>query len=211
VTHPPRLVIGGVYSGYLKGMVARHVTPPSVDVPQGMTAGLQLDNPRVPRLSRACGPGPDSTGHDDAMDDYAAAGRAIIDANLYMVLGTADESGAPWVSPVYFAPDGYRNFLWVSKPTARHSFNIAVRADVSIVVFDSSVPIGQGQGVYMPALAEELAGDEAERCIEVFSRRSLAHGGVAWSVDDVQPPARHRLYRASATEHFVLDARDERV
>ena len=85
------------------------------------------------------------------MDDYAAAGRAIIDANLYMVLGTADRTGAPWVSPVYFAFDGYRDFLWVSKPGARHSINIAARAGASIVVFDSSVPIGQGQGVYMPA------------------------------------------------------------
>jgi hypothetical protein len=145
------------------------------------------------------------------MDDHAAAGRAIIDANLYMVLGTADGGGAPWVSPVYFAPDGYRDFLWVSKPGARHSVNIAARPGVSIVVFDSAVPIGQGQGVYMPAVAGELAGGEAERGIEVFSRRSRAHGGVAWSVDDVRPPARHRLYRATATEHFVLDERDERV
>ena len=145
------------------------------------------------------------------MDDYAAAGRAIIDANLYMVVGTADRSGVPWVSPVYFAPDGYRDFHWVSKPEARHSINITARADVGIVVFDSSVPIGQGQGVYMPAVAEELAGDEAERGIEVFSRRSLAHGGVAWTVGDVTPSARHRLYRARAIEHFFLDERDERV
>jgi hypothetical protein len=82
---------------------------------------------------------------------------------------------------------------------------------VSIVVFDSAVPIGQGQGVYMTAVAEELTGREAERGIEVLSRRSLTHGGVAWSVDDVRPPARHRLYRATATEHHVLDERDERV
>ena len=145
------------------------------------------------------------------MDDDAAAGRAIIDANLYMVLGTADLRGSPWVSPVYFAADGYRDLLWVSKPGARHSMNIAARADVSIVVFDSSAPIGEGQGVYMSAVAEELGGDEATRGIETFSRRSLAHGGVAWSIDDVRPPARHRLYRATVTEHFVLDAHDERV
>ena len=145
------------------------------------------------------------------MDDDAAAGRAIIDANLYMVLGTADLRGSPWVSPVYFAADGYRDLLWVSKPGARHSMNIAARADVSIVVFDSSAPIGEGQGVYMSAVAEELGGDEATRGIETFSRRSLAHGGVAWSIDDVRPPARHRLYRARVTAHFVLDAHDERV
>jgi Pyridoxamine 5'-phosphate oxidase len=40
--------------------------------------------------------------------DLAARARAIIDANLYMVIGTADEAGRPWVSPVYYAPAAYR-------------------------------------------------------------------------------------------------------
>jgi hypothetical protein len=32
--------------------------------------------------------------------------RGIIDANLYLVLATADGTGRPWSSPVYFAHDG---------------------------------------------------------------------------------------------------------
>jgi hypothetical protein len=145
------------------------------------------------------------------MENSVAAGRAIIDASRYLVLGTADENGAPWTSPVYFAHDGFRDFLWVSKPGARHSVNIGVRAEVSIVVFDSSVAIGEGRGVYMVAVAEELAGREAGHGIEAFSRRALAHGGAAWSIDDIGPPSRHRLYRARAVEQFVLDDHDERV
>lgn len=31
--------------------------------------------------------------------------RAIIDANLYMVLATADGTGPPWSSPVYVQAD----------------------------------------------------------------------------------------------------------
>ena len=150
-------------------------------------------------------------GQDGRMEDFAAAGRAIIDANRYMVLGTADQTGAPWASPVYFAHDGFREYYWVSKPGARHSLNIGGRPGVAIVVFDSSVSIGDGQGVYMAAVAEELMGDEAQRCIEVFSRRAQAHGGAAWSVDDVRPTSRHRLYRARAVEQFILDEHDERV
>jgi hypothetical protein len=144
-------------------------------------------------------------------DDAVAAGRSIVDASLYMVLGTSDATGAPWASPVYFAHDGFRDVLWVSKPGARHSVNIGVRADVSIVVFDSSASIGEGRGVYMAAVAEELAGREAERGIEVFSRRAVSHGGAAWAIDQVRAPARHRLYRARAVEQFVLDDHDERV
>ncbi len=46
-----------------------------------------------------------------------------------MTLGTADEGGTPWVSPVWYAPDGYTEFLWVSDPEARHSRNLAARAE----------------------------------------------------------------------------------
>ena len=41
-----------------------------------------------------------------------------------MVLATADGTGRPWSSPVYFAHDGYAEFLWVSAPEAAHSRNI---------------------------------------------------------------------------------------
>lgn len=131
--------------------------------------------------------------------------RAIIDSNMYMVLGTADDSGQPWVSPVYFASAGYTEFYWVSSPEARHSRNIAIRSQVSIVIFNSQVPIGTGQGVYMSAVAEELTGTELEQGIEIFSRTSLRHGGHEWKIEDVQAPTLYRLYRATALEHWVLD------
>jgi uncharacterized protein YhbP (UPF0306 family) len=144
-------------------------------------------------------------------EDPAAIGRAIVDANLYMVLGTADQDGRPWVSPVYYAPAEYREFFWVSSPETRHSRNLQTRGDLSIVIFDSSAPIGTGRGVYMSASAHELAGDERAEGIDVFSRRSLAHGGHEWTLDDVQPPARLRLYRAVAIDQYVLGAGDRRV
>lgn len=144
-------------------------------------------------------------------DDPAAMGRAIIDANLYMVLGTADAEGRPWVSPVYYAPAGYREFFWVSKPETRHSRNIAARPEISIVVFDSSVPIGTGRGVYMSAVAEAVEEGERAAGIEVFSRRSLEHGGNEWTLEHVESPAPLRLYRATAVEHFVLGAGDRRI
>lgn len=141
--------------------------------------------------------------------DPGVVARSIIDANLYMVLATADETGHPWASPVYFANSGYAEFFWVSSPDARHSRNIAVRPQVSIVVFDSQVPIGTGQGVYMSAAAEQATGPQLEHGIDVFSSRSLAHGGVAWTAEDVQGATGIRLYRATAAEHSIL-AKDGR-
>ena len=139
----------------------------------------------------------------------AAAARAVIDSNSYMTLGTADESGRPWVSPVWFAHLGYREFLWVSSPDAQHSRNLTACPEVSIVIFDSQVAPADAEAVYVSARAEELNGDELESGIEVFSRKSESDGLPAYSRADVQEPAQLRLYRAMATEHFSL-AKDSR-
>ena len=44
---------------------------------------------------------------------------------------------------------GYDALFWVSSPQARHSRNLAARPQVSIVVFDSQVPVGSAAAVYM--------------------------------------------------------------
>ena len=128
-----------------------------------------------------------------------------------MTLGTADEDGRPWVSPVWFAHSGYREFFWVSSPDARHSRNLAARPDLAIVIFDSQVPEFGAEAVYISASAEQLAGDALERGIEVFARKSEADGLPPWSRADVEGSAKHRLYRAVASEHYSLNQHDERV
>jgi nitroimidazol reductase NimA-like FMN-containing flavoprotein (pyridoxamine 5'-phosphate oxidase superfamily) len=145
------------------------------------------------------------------MDDLAAVARGIVDANRYLTLATADGDGRPWASPVWYAHEGYREFLWVSRPDARHSRNLAVRPELAIVIFDSTVPEGGAQAVYLEAVAEELGGAEREQGIAVFSRRSEAQGAGPWQLADVVAPAPHRLYRARASRQFLLQANDRRV
>jgi nitroimidazol reductase NimA-like FMN-containing flavoprotein (pyridoxamine 5'-phosphate oxidase superfamily) len=137
--------------------------------------------------------------------------RQLIDANAYMTLATADREGRPWASPVWFAHEGYTTFYWVSRPGTRHSVNLEARPQLAIVIFDSTVPEGEGQAVYMEAEAELVPIEEQAGAMEVFSRRSVQRGGEAWTVADVNEPAPHRLYRATASSHFLLDAHDQRV
>jgi nitroimidazol reductase NimA-like FMN-containing flavoprotein (pyridoxamine 5'-phosphate oxidase superfamily) len=139
------------------------------------------------------------------MGELDAVARDILDENRYLALGTADEGGRPWVSPVYYAAEGYRAFHWLSSPQSQHSRNVAVRPEVFLAVFDSRVAIGQGQAVYMTATAAELTDEELERGIEIFSRVSQSHGARAWSLGDARPPAALRLYRATVSRHWVLD------
>jgi nitroimidazol reductase NimA-like FMN-containing flavoprotein (pyridoxamine 5'-phosphate oxidase superfamily) len=139
--------------------------------------------------------------------------RDIVEANRYLVLATADADGRPWSSPVYFAHLDCTEFFWVSAPAATHSRNIAVRPEVAIVIFDSQVPPGTGQGVYMSATAAELTDGEAAPGIEAFSRRSVADGAESWTTASVRA-AGLRLYRATATAHSILahdNAPDHRI
>jgi len=108
------------------------------------------------------------------------------------------------VSPVYYAPSEYSELYWVSSPHAQHSRNLAARPEVSIVVFDSQAPVGEGQGVYMSAVAEVPTGADLERGIEIFFRVSVSHGARPWTLEDVLEPASLRLYRARVSEHWVL-------
>lgn len=142
---------------------------------------------------------------------HADAARAIVDANSFMTLATADGDGRPWASPVWYAHDAYTDFVWVSKPNALHSRNLAVRPEVAIVIFDSTVMPGEAEAVYVDAIARELDGAERDEAIAVFSGRSSARGLAEWTPAHVSAPAPHRLFCATARRHFVLQANDERL
>ena len=141
-------------------------------------------------------------------DDLGVIARSIVDANRFMTLATADEHGSPWASPVWYAPVEYREFLWVSSPEATHSRNLAVRPELAIVIFDSH-RAGGWNALYLSAVAEQLT--DVDEAIGFFSRHGEAQGLRAWTREDVLPPARHRLFRATAHEHFVLDPHDQRL
>jgi len=110
--------------------------------------------------------------------------RAIIDGERYMTLATADADGVPWANPVWYAPDGYSELIWVSNPEARHSRNLATRPELGIVIFDTSVTPGDGQAVYMEATAAQV-----EDGLDVFSARSVAQGMPAWD-EEIAPAIR---------------------
>jgi hypothetical protein len=59
------------------------------------------------------------------------------------------------------------------------------------------------------AIAQEL--DDADDALEAFNRRSEAQGLRAWSCAELVPPGEFRMYRATASEQFVLDDHDSRL
>jgi hypothetical protein len=143
------------------------------------------------------------------VDELDAHARALIDANLYVTLGTADADGVPWASPVYYATADYAEFYWVSNTDARHSRNIAQRAQVSMVIFDSQVPTYHGRAVYLAGVACRVDGPDLARGVEIYPG-APTRGASSVDLADVMPPSEYGLYRATVTEAFVLCPREPR-
>lgn len=141
-------------------------------------------------------------------DDWRAKAPEVVASNKYMVLSTADASGAPWVSPVYFAHDGLERFWWVSRPTTDHSRNLAERSEVAIVIFDSTVDIGDGVAVYARGTAARVDEADVEAEIAIFSARSVTHGAGEWTTASVREPKEIRLYRATVDSAWIKPADD---
>ena len=129
--------------------------------------------------------------------DLNAMARRVIDGNHYMTLGTVEPDGAPRLSPVYYTPARYTDLYWVSSPDSHHSRNIAGHPEVRIVIFDSTVPVGAGECVYLSATAAPVAEEELERvCPEAF--RTTA-GARPFAPGELRGDSLIRLYVAQVT------------
>jgi Pyridoxamine 5'-phosphate oxidase len=135
--------------------------------------------------------------------DLDARARDVIDANTYMVLGTLDPDGEPRLSPVYFTHVDYADFYWVSSPGAHHSRNVQRHPSISVVIFDSSVPVGAGQCVYVRADDAAVVPDTE---LDAHCRAAFAgdlRRAVSFAPDELSGDAPLRLYRAEATSYDV--------
>lgn len=135
------------------------------------------------------------------MIDRSAVDR-VLAANRYLVLGTADEDGQPWVTPVFFAPVNPNRVCWVSSPDSRHSRNIAGRKAVAITVFDSTVAVGRAEAAYFDADAAQATPDEVDAALRSLNSR-LPQDKLL-SGDDLQPRGPLVIYRADLRHRYVL-------
>lgn len=141
-------------------------------------------------------------------DDLAAHARELVERNRYVTLGTADDRGRPWTSPVYFAADtDLRTFYWVSRQSCRHSRNLVTQPEVSLAVFDSTVPPYHGRCLYALGTATTCSAADLEIGLRVYPG-AASRGGSPMTMRDVTGASPLRLYRARATALWVLCPRE---
>jgi general stress protein 26 len=82
--------------------------------------------------------------------------QSVLDRIIYVTIATVDSNGQPWNSPVVGKWDDNLNLYWVSSKKSQHSQNIAHRPLIFVVVYDSTVPEGEGLGLYLEMEAKML-------------------------------------------------------
>lgn len=137
------------------------------------------------------------------MNKYKERARRIIENILYITIATVDKNGQPWNTPVYSAYDEEYNFYWASDQNGQHSKNIADNNKIFIVIYDSTVAEGTGEGVYIQAKAYKLEDEN-----EIIKALKYLDGRVGQNSHDSKEFMRNmprRVYKAVPEKFWVND------
>jgi hypothetical protein len=144
------------------------------------------------------------------IDDRVSTARRIIDSNSYLTLATADASGRPWATPVWFAHECYTDYVWVSRPSTRHSANLATARVGHRHLRLDRAGRQRARGLHRGPRSRSRTAESSGHW-PTFSAALEADGGTGWQLADVTGSAAFRLYHARASSHFLLDDHDHRV
>jgi len=127
--------------------------------------------------------------------------KKIIENIIYITLATVDANGNPWNSPVFAAFDEKYNFYWRSAKDAMHSQNIRTNNKVFIAIYDSTIPFGAGEGVYIKAKVTELHNiNEIVHAITILDSRAPKKLGKADNYIETSPRS---IYKATPEKIWI--------
>lgn len=106
------------------------------------------------------------------MADLSKRAKEIIKQIDYITIASVTPEGMPWNSPVYSASDDNYNFFWGTHIDSQKAQNIRNNENVFLVIYDSTVPPGTGEGVYVQAKAKQLSDpEEIQHAYETLKNR----------------------------------------
>lgn len=137
-------------------------------------------------------------------DKYLDRAKKIIEKILYITIATTSMEMKPWNSPVYSAYDESYTFYWASDQNGQHSKNIAENENVFIVIYDSTVAEGMGEGVYMQAKATMLESEaEINHALKYLDGRVGKKKDQETRTAEFQADMPRRLYKAVPEKVWV--------
>ncbi|HKU18277.1 MAG TPA: pyridoxamine 5'-phosphate oxidase family protein [Candidatus Saccharimonadales bacterium] len=117
--------------------------------------------------------------------------QKLLAATPYVAIATVCPNGRPWNTPVVGRFDDDLNLYWVSWRQNQHSRNIAREPRVFVVMYDSSAPEGQGEGLYLQMRAQALG-----------TRREIQAARQTYDTSFFRHPFRHEQFLGNCPQRF---------
>lgn len=138
------------------------------------------------------------------MCDYSSRAKAILEKIRYATVATASLDAQPWNSPVAYETDDDYVIYWFSDKESRHSMNVRENPKAFIVIYDSTVPEGEGECVYIEADVEELNDLD-----EINKIRNAKKGLIVNDGKEFLGNAVRRCYKATHRRVWMNDVEKE--
>ncbi len=135
---------------------------------------------------------------------YLNRAKEILEKIIYATIATSSKDGMPWNSPVRHVYDNDLNIYWFSDKENQHSRNVRDNENVLIVIYDSTVPEGDGEGVYIQAKAQQLESPD-----DIKAARRIKKGPDHDAPDDFMGDAIRRVYKAVPERIWMNDAEEK--
>lgn len=127
----------------------------------------------------------------------AEKAKQILEDNIYCVVASSSKDGEPWISPVFYGYDEDYNIYWISDKDAKHSELIRNNPQVSIAIFNSQLPEGKADCVYLQAKVEEINDSvTAEKAFKIRDERANVEEFKVKNVEEVTGNGQWRVYKA---------------
>jgi uncharacterized protein YhbP (UPF0306 family) len=110
-----------------------------------------------------------------------------------MLQVATSKNDQPWVCTVYFAYDQDFNIYWISKPSRRHSEEIADNANAAGVIVLPHTPGDKVRGIQFEGVAEKLANPEQIKESIGYYEKRYNRPGIG--EDMISGKNEHVLYR----------------
>lgn len=135
--------------------------------------------------------------------DLSKRAKEIVAKIQYVTIASVDKDGLPWNAPVFATYDENYNFYWGTHKDSQKAKNIANNSSVFLVIYDSTVPPGTGEGVYIKARANQLA--DPKEVESIFRLLKARHANYFWDFTAVSIDGPIRLYKAVPEKVWMND------
>jgi hypothetical protein len=113
--------------------------------------------------------------------------RAILSRIEYATIATVDTEGNPWNAPVYVAFDDAYTFYWGSHTESQHSKNIHANGKAFLVLYNSTMRPGTGEGVYIKVVCSEITDLATIKAVHALIQKRR-HPIPYWSLEKITHP-----------------------